>query len=67
MNRLEGATGTAMEWFRNNGMRQYSKKCHVVVCGHKHECMVSNIDNAQVIESLGIRRVAGKKSRGCVL
>ena len=51
MAKLEGASNTAMEWFRNNGMQLNSRKCHLLVCGHKFESMILKIENAQVIET----------------
>ena len=35
-----------MEWFYYNGMKLNSDKCHLLVCGHKNECMICNIVNS---------------------
>ena len=51
MDKLELASNKAMEWFRYNGMKLNSKKCHLLVSGHKNECMICNIGNSQVIET----------------
>ena len=48
---LEGAANNAMKWFHSNGMKLNSKKCHLLVCGHKFECMICKIENIQVIET----------------
>ena len=32
-------------------MKLTSSKCHLLVCGHKSECMICNIENSQVIET----------------
>ena len=48
---LECAVKSAMEWFYYNGMKLNSRKCHRLVCGHKFECMICNIENPQVIET----------------
>ena len=32
-------------------MKLNSGKCHLLVCGHKFECMICNIENFQVIET----------------
>ena len=69
MNKLECATNNAMEWLKNNGMQPNSSKCHMLICGHKYECMIRNIDNSQVIEShmaklLGIKIDAGLTFNG---
>ena len=50
MKRLEYDVEKAMNWFENNGMKLNSSKCHLLVCGHKFECMIGKIGNAQVIE-----------------
>ena len=51
MTKLELASDKAMEWFCYNGMKLNSKKCHLLVSGHKHECMICNIGTSQVIET----------------
>ena len=51
MDKLESVTNSAMEWFRNNGMKLNSSKCHLLVCGHKNECMICKVGNSQVIET----------------
>ena len=37
MAKLECAVNNAIEWFRYNGMKLNSGKCHVLVCGHKYD------------------------------
>ena len=49
--RLECAAKSALDWFHFNGMKLNSKKCHLVVCGHKFECMLCEIHNTQIIET----------------
>ena len=51
MTKLESATNTALEWFHYNGMKLNSSKCHLLVCGHKFECMILKIGNSHVVES----------------
>ena len=51
MNKLECAASTSLEWFRYNGMKLNSNKCHSIVCGHKFERMMSKIENSLIIES----------------
>ena len=34
-----------------NNMKLNPDKCHILICGHKHEIMIGNIGNATVIES----------------
>ena len=51
MEKLECAAKSAMEWFYYNGMKLNSRKCHRLVCGHKFECVICNIENSQVIET----------------
>ena len=55
MNKLEGAANTSIEWFLYNGMKLNSKKCHLIVCGNKSECMISNIEKTQVIETRRVK------------
>ena len=51
MDKLEGAAESAIIWFKNNGMKLNSDKCHLLVCGHKYEHMICSIDDTKVIES----------------
>ena len=51
MEKLECAVQSAMEWFYYNGIKLNSGKCHLLVCGHKFECMICNIESSQVIET----------------
>ena len=51
MGKLECASNSAMEWFHYNGMKLNSKKCHLLVCGHKYESMICKIGNTQIIET----------------
>ena len=51
MEKLECAVKSAMEWFHYSGMKLNSGKCHLLVCGHKFECMICNIVNSQFIET----------------
>ena len=43
MEKLEGAAENALCWFRNNGMKMNSDKCHLLISGHKHEVLIANI------------------------
>ena len=49
MKKLKCAVNVAISWFKNNGMKMYSDKCHLLVSGHKHEIMIANIGHEQVI------------------
>ena len=40
MVKLECAAKSALDWFHFNGMKLNSKKCNLLVCGHKFECML---------------------------
>ena len=51
MAKLECAANSAMEWLSYNGMKLNSKKCHLLVCGHKFESMICKIDHTMVIET----------------
>ena len=51
MKRLECAVEKAIDWFQFNGMKLNSSKCHLLVCGHKFECMFCKIGNSQIIET----------------
>ena len=55
MEKLECSVKSAINWFEYNGMKLNSKKCHLLVCGHKFESMICNIGNAQVIETGQVR------------
>ena len=39
--RLECSANRAVEWFKHNYMRP--DKCHLLVCGQKHECILINL------------------------
>ena len=49
--RLECAANIAVEWFKHNHMKLNPDKCHLLVSGHKHECILANIGGTSVIES----------------
>ena len=51
MAKLELAAEKALNWFHYNGMKLHSSKCHVLVSGNKHECMICKIGTSQVIET----------------
>ena len=51
MVKLGCAAKSALDWFHCNGMKLNSKKCHLLVCGHKFECMMCEIHNTQIIET----------------
>ena len=51
MEKLEGAAENALCWFRNNGMKMNSDKCHLLISGHKHEVLIANIGGEQIIEA----------------
>ena len=50
MDRLERAAKVAVKWFEYNGMKPNTKKCHLLVCGNKVECMLAKIGNENIIE-----------------
>ena len=60
MAKLEGAANDAVEWFRYNAMKLNSDKCHLLVCGHKFECMVCKIAKTQVIETYLVKLLGVK-------
>ena len=51
MAKLECAAKSELEWFHFNGMKLNSNKCHLLVCGHKYECMLCKINKTQIIEA----------------
>ena len=51
MAKLELASDKAMDWFHYNGMKSNSSKCKLLVCGHKHECMICNVSETRVVET----------------
>ena len=51
MEKLEGAAENALCWFRNNGMKMNSDKCHLLISGHKHRVLIANIGGEQIIEA----------------
>ena len=55
MEKLEGAADTALIWFKQNGMKMNSDKCHLLVCGHKYELMIANVGNELIIESSKVK------------
>ena len=48
--RLEHDSNTLLEWFRDNFMTLNEGKCHLLVCGHKHECSFANLGNTCIWE-----------------
>ena len=55
MNKLECSTKVSLEWFENNGMKLNSSKCHLLVCGHKNECMITNVTGSMWIEEHDVK------------
>ena len=51
MTKLECAIHIPMEWSRYNVMKLNSDKYNLLVCGHKFECMICQIENSHVIET----------------
>ena len=51
MKRLEVSVRESIDWFECNGMKLNSKKCHLLVCGHKFESMICKIGNTSIIVS----------------
>ena len=51
MAKVELVSGKAIDWFCYNGMKLNSKKCRLLVCGHKNECMICKIGDSQIIET----------------
>ena len=51
MEKLQFAVGSAIEWFNDNGMKLNSSKCHLLISGHKYECMLCTVSNTQIIET----------------
>ena len=50
MKKLECSVQGSLDWFENNGMKLNSNKCHLLVCGHKYECMLCDVGHSKVIE-----------------
>ena len=50
MIQLEHDSNTLLDWFRDNFMTLNEGKCHLLVCGHKHECSFLNIGNTRIWE-----------------
>ena len=50
MKKLECSVQGSLDWFENNGMKLNSSKCHLLVCGHKYECMVCDVGHSELIE-----------------
>ena len=55
MEKLEGATDKALIWFKNNGMKMNSDKCHLLISGHEHEVLIANVGGEQVIHPNNVR------------
>ena len=49
--RLLCAANRAVEWFKHNHLKLNPDKCHLLVSGHKHECILASIGGTSVIES----------------
>ena len=47
---VEPDSNLILEWFRDNYMTLNESKCHLIVCGYKHECISANIGNTRVWE-----------------
>ena len=52
--RLESAANKDVVGFKHNHMKLNPDKCHLLVCGHTHECIITNIGGTSVIESYQI-------------
>ena len=50
MKKLECSVQGSLGWFENNGMKLNSSKCHLLVCGHKYECMLCDVGHSKLIE-----------------
>ena len=50
MIQLEHDNNTLLDWFRDNFMTLNEGKCHLLVFGHEHECMFTNIGGTQILE-----------------
>ena len=55
MTKLENEANSAIGWFRYNGMKLNSKKCNLLVSGHKFENMICRIENTMIIETHTVR------------
>ena len=60
MAKLELAAEKALNWFHYNGMKLNASKCHVLVSGNKHECMICKIGTSQVIETHHVKHLGVK-------
>ena len=49
--KLECSSRKAIDWFKNNYMKLNEDKCHILVSGYKHECVIAKIGDADIIES----------------
>ena len=50
MKKLKCSVQGSLDWFENKGMKLNSSKCHLLVCGHKYECMLCDVGHLKVIE-----------------
>ena len=51
LKRLEHDSLLAIEWFEANYMKLNADKCHLIVVGHKHECVWAKIGSEMIWES----------------
>ena len=49
--KLECCSRKAIDWFKYNYMKLNEDKCHILVSGYKHECVIAKIGDADIIES----------------
>ena len=67
--RLECAANKALVWFEHNHIKLNPDKCHFPVCGHKHECIITNIGGTIYIDReltfenqiYGLCKIVGRK------
>ena len=55
MHRLGKDAKIAVDWFAYNDMKLNPDKCRILTSGFKHEIMITNIENALVIEAQKVR------------
>ena len=51
MKKLECDGNKAVAWFKCNSMKLNPEESHLLICGHKYECMLANIGGQTIIES----------------
>ena len=59
MKKLECSVKGSSDLFENNGMKLNSSKSlgHLLVCGHKYECMLCDVGHSKLIEEHKVKHL----------